>query len=233
VTPPTGPSRRRTRAGGCARSTRSTSSSSSAACARATRGPACASQAQFDAELDRFERLDVDLRARSGPSSSRPASASTLPDDPRHRRAAHATWPDVARLETRGIEWLPPAVFGHEVEPRVRQLSVQLREDRARAAGRWELGWRATLDPALDETGRRDTRFEARVALLQENLGPWFVSVEGLGEWALADDRQPEAFLRRASLVFGADVAERFGVQGRLSYQATYDRCARSWAAAS
>jgi hypothetical protein len=180
--------------------------------------------AQFDAALNRFEQLDVDLRLLVGPVEIEARERVTLPDVRVTDARLTATWPDVARLETRGIEWLPPTVFGHEVEPTVRQLSVQLREDRARAAGRWELGWRTTLDPALEETGRRDTRFEARVALLQENFGPWFVSLEGLGEWALADDRQPEAFLRRASLVFGADLAERFGVQGRLSYQATYDR---------
>ncbi|MBW6454321.1 MAG: hypothetical protein K0A98_00415 [Trueperaceae bacterium] len=181
-------------------------------------------QAQYDTELERFERLDVDLRARLGPVELEARERVTLPDTRVTEARLAVTWQGVARLEARGFEWLPPAVFGHEVEPRVRQLSVQLREERERAAGRWELGWRATLDPALEETGRRDTRFEARVSLLQENVGPWFVSVEGLGEWALADDRQPEAFLRRASLTFGADVAERFGVQGRLSYQATYDR---------
>ena len=181
-------------------------------------------QAQFDTELERFERVDVDLRARLGPVELEARERVTLPETRVTEARLALTWQGVARLETRGFEWLPPAVFGHEVEPRTRQLSVQLREDRERAAGRWELGWSTVADPALDETGRRDTRFEARVSLLQENLGPWFVSVEGLGEWALADDRQPEAFLRRASLVFGADVAERFGVQGRLSYQATYDR---------
>ncbi len=181
-------------------------------------------QAQYDAELERFERIDVDLRARLGPLELEARERVTLPETRVTESRLALTWPGVARLETRGFEWLPPAAFGHEVEPRVRQLSVQLREERERAAGRWELGWRATLDPALEETGRRDTRFEARVSLLQENLGPWFVSVEGLGEWALADDLQPEAFLRRASLALGADVAERFGVQGRLSYQATYDR---------
>ncbi len=181
-------------------------------------------QAQFDAELDRFERVDVDLRARLGPVEVEARERVTLPETRVTEARLAVTWRGVARLEARGFEWLPPAAFGHEVEPRVRQLSVQLREERERAAGRWELGWRTTLDPALDETGRRDTRLEARVSLLQENVGPWFVSVEGLGEWALADDRQPEAFLRRASLAFGADVAERFGVQGRLSYQATYDR---------
>jgi len=181
-------------------------------------------QAQFDAELERFERIDVDLRARLGPLELEARERVTLPETRITESRLALTWQGVARVETRGFEWLPPAAFGHEVEPRVRQLSVQLREDRERAAGRWELGWRATLDPALEETGRRDTRFEARVSLLQENLGPWFVSVEGLGEWALADDLQPEAYLRRASLAFGADVAERFGVQGRLSYQAAYDR---------
>ena len=63
-----------------------------------------------------------------------------------------------------------------------------------------------------------------RLALLQESLGPWLISVEGQAEWAWADGVQPETFLRRASLVVGADAWERIGVQGRLGYQATYDR---------
>jgi len=187
-------------------------------------------QAQFDAELQRFERLDIDVRARLGPLELEARERVTLPETRVGEARLALTWPGVARLETRGIAWLPAAAFGHEVEPRVRQLGVQLREDREREAGRWELGWSTVADPALEASGRRDTRLEARVALLQENLGPWFVSLEGLGEWALVDDLQPEAYLRRASLTFGADVAERFGVQGRLSYQATYDRASEELA---
>ena len=179
-------------------------------------------QSALDAELSRFERVDIDLRARLGPVELEASERLTLPDARVTDARLTLTWEDVARLETRGIEWFAPAWLGHEVEPRARQWSVQLREERSQAA-RWELAWRTTLDPLLEPRGRRDTRFEVRVALLQETFGPWLVSVEGAGEWALVDDRQPSPFLRRASLVVGADAWERIGLQGRLGYQATYD----------
>lgn len=179
--------------------------------------------APFDVELERFERLTVDLRARVGPVELDARERIDLPSGRVDEARLGVTWDGVARLDARGWIWLPPAWLGHEPEPRVRQLSVQVRELRPSGSGRWELGWRSTLDPSLGDGARRDTLFEVRVALLQDTFGPWLVGVEGLAEWALRDDRQPDTYLRRASLLFGADAWERVGLQGRLSYQAVYD----------
>jgi len=190
--------------------------------------PGLGVQALFDAEASRVERFTVDLRARSGPIRFEARQRIDYPDG----RVADAnlllTWEGVARLEARGLVWLPPAWFGPAEEPRPRQLSVQLREERAAGAPRWEASWRTTFDPASTPAGRRETRFEVRVALLQETYGPWLISVEGLADWALADDLQPSAYLRRATLVVGADAWERVGIQGRLSYQSAYDRATES-----
>lgn len=179
--------------------------------------------APFDVELSRFERLDVDLRARIGPLEVEARERIELPAGRVGDARIGVAWEGVARFEARGLIWLPPAWLGHEDEPRVRTLSVQLREERPSGPGRWELGWRSTLDPSLGDGGRRDTLFEVRVALLQDTWGPWLIGLEGLAEWALRDDRQSEPYLRRASLLFGADAWERVGLQGRLSYQGVYD----------
>jgi hypothetical protein len=181
-------------------------------------------QALFDPELNRVERLTVDLRARAGAVEVEATQRIELPEGRVSDASLVVAWDDVARLEARGLVWLPPAWLGHPEEPRLRQLSVQLREQRALGAPRWEATWRSTVDPTLEAPGRRDTRFEVRAALLQEVYGPWLVSVEAQAEWALRDALQPEGFLRRLSLVVGADAWERIGVQGRLGYLATYDR---------
>jgi len=186
--------------------------------------PGLSVQTLVDVEAGRVERFGVEWRARVGPVELAARQRVALPSGRIEDATLVATWDDVARLEARGVAWLPTAWLGPTDPPRLRQLSVQLREQRALGAPRWEATWRTTLDPALTPAGRRDSRFEVRVALLQETYGPWLVSVEGLGDWALVDDLQPDAYLRRASLVVGADAWERIGIQGRLSYQASYDR---------
>jgi hypothetical protein len=186
--------------------------------------PGLGVQALFDPELSRFERLTVDARARWSALELEARQRIELPTGRVSDASVALTWDDVARLEARGLVWLPPAWLGHPEEPRPRQLSVQLREVRRQGTPRWEATWRANLDPASSGSGRRDTRFEVRAALLQEALGPWLVSAEAQVEWALADELQPEGFLRRATLVIGADAWERVGLQGRIGYQASYDR---------
>jgi hypothetical protein len=181
-------------------------------------------QSLFDAEEARVERLTVDLRARAGAVELEARQRIDLPAGRVSDASVIVTWEDVARLEARGVAWLPPAWLGHAEEPRLRQLSVQLREERRLGPPRWEATWQSTVDPAVAAPGRRDTRFEVRAALLQEVYGPWLVSVEAQAEWALRDALQPESFLRRLSWVVGADAWERIGVQGRIGYQATYDR---------
>ncbi|MDF1522956.1 MAG: hypothetical protein P1P87_09075, partial [Trueperaceae bacterium] len=143
-----------------------------------------------------------------------------------------ATWTGVAALEARGFVWLPPAWLGHgDPAPAPRPLSVRLADAPTRQAPRWDATWRTTVDPRLaPDGGRRDTRFEVRLGLVQERLGPVFLSVDALAEWSLADDVQPEAFLRRAALTIGADAWERVGLQGRLGYQGVYDPVAEDLA---
>jgi hypothetical protein len=187
--------------------------------------PGLGLEAELDLDRSRVTDLTVTARGELGPVAIDLSERVSLPEALVTDARINLTWRDVASLDARGFIWLPPTLFGYaEPEPRPRTLSVRLGEVRARGQPRWEATWRTTLDPALAaEGGRRDTRFEARLALVQERFGPVNLSVEGLAEWSLADARQSEAYLRRAAVVFGADAWERVGFQGRLGYTGAFD----------
>ncbi len=187
--------------------------------------PGLGLEADLDLSLSRITDLTVTARGEAGPVAIDLRERVSLPDASVTDTRVNVTWRDVASLEARGFVWLPPAWFGFEdPEPRPRSLSVRLGEARLRGEPRWEATWRTTLDPALAaDGGRRDTRFEARLALVQERLGPVNLSVEGLAEWSLADARLSEAYLRRAAVVFGADAWDRVGFQGRLGYAGAFN----------
>jgi hypothetical protein len=105
-------------------------------------------------------------------------------------------------------------------------VSVQLRDLPLAGDGRWELTGRTTFDPALagGAGGRRNSALELRVGLVQERLGPVSLSIDGTAQYLLADDALDRGYLQRASVVLGADVAERVGVQGSMSYVAAYSQ---------
>ena len=187
---------------------------------------------QLDARLDLAEfqvtELTVLARADVGPLAVELRERIELPTPVVADARIQATWSSVATLDARGIVWLPPEWLGHGApEPRARAVSVRLVDAPERTAPRWEATWRTTLDPALEEDGgRRDTRFELRLALVQEQLGPVALSLEALAEWSLADAVLDDTYLRRAAITMGADAWERVGLQGRLGYQGTWDAAA-------
>lgn len=141
------------------------------------------------------------------------------------------SWAGRFSADLRGFIWLPSALLPFDYPeaspgpPPARAQSISVADP-----GRlWQIGWQSTFDPRLEGGDRRDTRLEVRVALLSSQLLPatpfsTLVSVEGSAEWALADALQPERFLRRGALTFGADIGGRVGVSTSLRYQATYDR---------
>lgn len=191
---------------------------------------------QLDARLDlnelRVTELAVLMRADVGPLAVELRERIELPTALVQEARIQATWRGVATLDARGLVWLPPEWLGHGApEPRARSVSVRLVDAPERVDPRWEATWRTTLDPALDaDGGRRDTRFEVRLALVQEQLGPVALSLDGLAEWSLVDAVQDEAYLRRAAVTFGADAWERVGFQGRLGYQGAWDAVAGGYA---
>lgn len=198
-------------------------------------------QAMVELTEPSVERLTVELRANVGQLELNASQQMTLSGDPLPTATTprptaviqdarlSVRWRDVLQLETRGLIWLPPSLLGHDLNERNRTLTVQLRELRPADDGRWEVSYRTTFDPNLGaDGGRRDSVFEVRLALFHERLWAVNYNLEALADWALRDDRQPEPYLRRASLIFGADAFERVGLQGRLSYVATYDLASES-----
>jgi len=163
--------------------------------------------AYADVEVTASERIDL----RSGAVS-----------DPR----IGVSWAGRFNAELRGFIWLPSALLPFDYPeasdglPPARAQSISVADP-----GRvWQLTWQSTLDPRLSDGDRRDTRLEARVSLLSTMALSTLFNIEASGDWALADAVQPERYLRRGALTFGADIAGRIGVSASLRYQATYDR---------
>jgi hypothetical protein len=181
---------------------------------------------RWDAEEGKPLHLSVDLRSRIGPVEVRASERVDLVRAVVEDARVSANWQGLGELNLSGLVWLPLGWLPLDREPpapAAQTYGVTLRED-AGLGGRWQLGWAATRDPNLTDGSWRDSRLEARVALSEEQVGDVLFVVDAVAEWALADALQPETYLRRGSLNFGADYQERLGVQARFSYSATYDR---------
>lgn len=181
---------------------------------------------RWDLEEQEPLNVRVDVRSRIGPlevtASERIDLVRGVVEDAR----LSANWQGLGEINVQGLVWLPLGWLPLDSEPPAPQAqayALTLREDAA-AGARWQVGWAATRDPQLTAGAWRDSRLELRLALSEEQVGPVLFVVDGVAEWALADANQPESFLRRGSLNFGADMQERLGVQARFSYLASYDR---------
>jgi hypothetical protein len=182
-------------------------------------------QLVVDLDESRLTRAQLDARAAFGGVEVDGFQRYELPEGGATDSRLRVRWFGHVDLELRGAVLIPPTLFGIEPgAPRTRVVSVQLRDTPLAAEGRWELTGRTTFDPALlgGAGGRRNTALDLRVALVQERLGPVALSVAATAQYLLADDVLDRGYLQRASVVLGADVAERVGVQGAMSYVATY-----------
>jgi hypothetical protein len=181
---------------------------------------------RWDLEAQEPLQFGIDLRGRVGPLEVSASERINLVRGVVEEARISAAWQGLGELSLNGLVWLPLALLPLDLptaQPVPQAYALTVREDAA-AGGRWQVGWSATHDPNLTEGSWRDSRLELRAALSEEQIGPLLFVVDGVAEWALADALQPETFLRRGSLNFGADVEERLGVQARFSYLASYDR---------
>jgi len=181
---------------------------------------------RWDVEEGKPLHLSVDLRSRIGPVEVTARERIDLVRAVVEEARVTANWQGLGELNLTGLVWLPLAWLPLDREPppaAAQSYSLSLREENA-AGGRFQVGWAAIQDPNLSGGSWRDSRFEVRLALNKEQIGPVLFVADGVAEWALADAVQPETYLRRGSLNFGADLAERLGVQARFGYLATYDR---------
>ncbi|MBA2668325.1 MAG: hypothetical protein H0U69_14975 [Trueperaceae bacterium] len=157
-------------------------------------------------ELDAFQRFDL---PNGGATDSRL----------RVRVFGHA------ELDVRGAVLLRPSYLGlEEGTARARTVTAELRDLPRSGESQWQLTGHTVYDPALAGGigGRRNTTLDLTVGLVQERLGPVSLSVDASAQLRLADDELERTHLQRASVTFGADIAERVGVQGSMSYVATY-----------
>ena len=67
--------------------------------------------------------------------------------------------------------------------------------------------------------------FEARLRLTERRWADGLIRValDGFLDVPLPDDAQPSAYVRRANLELGLDVAGRVGLQGTFGYRGSYD----------
>jgi hypothetical protein len=187
--------------------------------------PGIAAAASVDLNTGRLTRLRLDGRAIVAGIEVDASQRYELPEGGPVDGRLRLRWFGHASLDIRGAVLLPPALLGLAPgTPRPRQVSVQLRELPATGEAAWEVTARTTIDPtlALGAGGRRNSALELRVEVLQERLGPVSLSVTANAQWLLADDAQSRTYLQRAAVVFGADIAERVGVQGSMAYVAAY-----------
>jgi hypothetical protein len=166
--------------------------------------------------------LAVDVGPVRGEIEQRFGPAGADPGD--HRLAV--VWTDVARATLEGVELLPASVLGLSPDPgATRRVSLRVEDEGASRRTRFEAELRARLTGPEDARERRSTVFEARLRLTERRWADGLIRValDGFLDVPLADDAQPSAYLRRANLELGLDVAGRVGLQGTFGYRGSYD----------
>ncbi len=140
-------------------------------------------------------------------------------------RALRARWVDVARVTVEGPVLIPGEVWGLAPDPlAVTSESVTIESERGVQTLDFEVRARRQREPQLAAPASfRDTQLFASVRSSPEALRRGWLNarVEGSVDVRLADDRLPEAYLRRASAEAYIDVASRVGVQGAVGYTAS------------
>jgi len=142
------------------------------------------------------------------------------------RHSFALAWRDVGRLTVDGIELVPASWLGLEPDPAsVRRLAVRVEDAGSLAGTRFRAEYRTDRVPSGDDVVRRGTRFEATLRLTERRFAAGLVraAVDAFVDVPLPDDGQPTAYLRRANLQLGLDVAGRVGLQGTFGYRGSYD----------
>ncbi len=162
--------------------------------------------------------LRAELEQRFGPAGGSPG---------RHRLAL--AWTDVARVTVEGIELLPAATLGLAPDPDAsRRLTARIEDDGADPGTRFRAEYRTTRVPVDGGQERRGSLLQASARLAERRLadGALRLAIDAFVDLPLVDDAQPGAYLRRANVEFGLDVAGRVGLQGTVGYRGSYDRAA-------
>ncbi|MDZ7707996.1 MAG: hypothetical protein U5J97_08940 [Trueperaceae bacterium] len=142
------------------------------------------------------------------------------------RHSFAVVWRDLGRVTVDGVELVPASWLGLEPDPAaIRRLSVRVEDTGSVPGARFRAEYRTSLVPRGDEVVRQGTRFEATLRLSERRFASGLVraAVDAFVDVPLPDDGQPTAYLRRANLQLGLDVAGRVGLQGTFGYRGSYD----------
>lgn len=167
-------------------------------------------------------RFAVDLGPVRGEAEQRFGPAGGAPG----RHSFAIVWRDLGRVTVEGVELVRSSWVGLEPDPAsVRRLSVRVEDAGSTPGARFRAEYRTNLAPRGDGVVRQGTRFEATLRLSERRLASGLVrvAVDAFVDVPLPDDGQPTAYLRRANLQLGLDVAGRVGVQGTFGYRGSYD----------
>jgi len=142
------------------------------------------------------------------------------------RHSFTLAWRELGRVTVDGVELVRASWLGLEPDPAsVRRLSVRVEDAGSTTDTRFRAEYRTNRVPRGDEIVRQGTRFEATLRLTERRFAAGLVraAVDAFIDVPLPDDGQPTAYLRRANLQLGLDVAGRVGLQGTFGYRGSYD----------
>lgn len=181
---------------------------------------------EFTVTLTPFE---VALIQRFNFRTAREGLGSTTPTSPWQDSKLSVRWRGVAVLELTGYPLIPPELINLDYNPATRETyGVVFLDDLEQQDIDWRLSYGTTRNPALNDSlgGFENSGLEARVSVQNVATPALQFGVELLANVALADDVQPESYLRNLNLSLATSLYGVVGVQGALRYDGTYNRAA-------
>ena len=179
---------------------------------------------EFGATVEPFE---VTLVQRFDFQRARDGLTSDVPSSPWQDSNLRVRWRGVAALELTGYPLIPPELLGLEYNPDTRETyGVAFTDDLTDQEIDWRLSYGTTRNPTLQDGagGFENSGLELRGSVQNVATPAFQFGVELLANVALADDAQPEAYLRNLNLSLATSLSGVVGVQGALRYDGVYNR---------
>lgn len=179
-----------------------------------------------DLNAGKVTALRLDAAAAVGPLQFSASEQLGFPDGTIAASSLRLAWPGIAAVEADGLAWLDPRWLGFPGSSTLsRPISFVVEDAPVTGSPTWQVRYDTVFDPTLNggAGGYRNTDFTTRAVVTDRQLGPANFSVDLFSDMPLHDDVQPISYLRRANLTFGLDLYQRFGLQGSLGYNGSYN----------
>ncbi len=179
---------------------------------------------EFGATVEPFE---VTLVQRFDFQRARDGLTSDAPGSPWQDSRLSVRWRGVAALELTGYPLIPPELLGLEYNPDTRETyGVAFIDDLTDQEIDWRLSYGTTRNPTLQDGagGFENSGLELRGSVQNVATPALQFGVELLVNVALADDAQPETYLRNLNLSLATSLFDVVGVQGALRYDGAYNQ---------